>query len=180
MSNGAGGSSSSSSARVPEGVFGTVHRMWAAEGARALWRGLGSSLWLVSNPVIQFFAYDWLKALRWSSNDISTLEAFFLGALAKALATVLTFPLQVAQSRLRLAPAGDALRPELGGMVACLRAVYKEKGLRGLYFGIFPKLLQSVSQAAFMFAFYEKVHWAIRRLSRQGVRKLAGRAQRLR
>lgn len=151
------------------GVLGTVCHMWAAEGPRALWRGLSTSLWLVSNPVIQFFVYDWLKALRLDS-DITALQAFSLGAFAKALATLLTFPMQVAQSRLRLAGRGGSAGPDLAGMIPCLRAVFHEKGFAGLYVGLLPKLVSTVTQAAFMFAFYEKVHAAIRRMSRQGLR----------
>eukprot|EP00435_Cladocopium_sp_Y103_P022774 s3596_g5.t1 len=97
------------------GVFATVHQIWAQEGARALWRGLGTSLWLVTNPVIQFFAYDFLKALYVHAAEISAAEAFFIGAIAKALATLLTFPLQVAQSRLRACGGGVGMVPELSG-----------------------------------------------------------------
>lgn len=157
------------------GAFGTVRQLWLAEGPRALWRGLGSSLWLVTNPVIQFFAYDMLKAARLSTADVSSLEAFVMGAIAKALATVLTFPLQVAQARLRNArgaSAGSGQRPELQGMIPCLRAVLRENGVGGLYFGLLPKLLQTVTQAAFMFAIYEKVHWVIRRLSHKGAKSM--------
>mmetsp|Transcript_7086 Transcript_7086/g.21548 ORF Transcript_7086/g.21548 Transcript_7086/m.21548 type:complete len:330 (-) Transcript_7086:65-1054(-) len=161
--------------QVAPGAFGTVRRMWLAEGPGALWRGLGSSLWLVCNPVIQFFAYDLLKAARLNRADISSLEAFVIGAVAKAIATVLTFPLQVAQSRLRNAggaASGGGGRPELQGMIPCLRAVLQENGVGGLYFGLLPKLVQTVTQAAFMFAIYEKVHWAIRRLSRKGSKSM--------
>lgn len=146
------------------GVFATVHRIWAQEGARALWRGLGTSLWLVTNPVIQFFAYDFLKALYVHAAEISAAEAFFIGAIAKALATLLTFPLQVAQSRLRACGGGV-------GMVQCLREL-QAKGLGAMYYGLVPKLLQTVSHAALMFAFYEKIHWVIRKLSRRGASQL--------
>ncbi|CAE7243475.1 SLC25A17, partial [Symbiodinium microadriaticum] len=61
--------------RAPKGVFATVHQLWLEEGARSLWRGLGTSLWLVANPVIQFFAYDFLKALHVKTAEISALEA---------------------------------------------------------------------------------------------------------
>jgi adenine nucleotide transporter 17 len=63
---------------------------------------------LVSNPVIQFFVYEQLKNARLSrhvqssENRISPGEAFLLGALAKGVATVLTYPLQLTQSVLRL------------------------------------------------------------------------------
>mmetsp|Transcript_14411 Transcript_14411/g.50646 ORF Transcript_14411/g.50646 Transcript_14411/m.50646 type:complete len:337 (-) Transcript_14411:18-1028(-) len=167
VSGGSSGSSARSAAQLaPLGVFGAVAGMWAEEGTSALWRGLGSSLWLVTNPVIQFFAYDMLKAIRLRSTDVSAAEAFLMGALAKALATVLTFPLQVAQSRLRAVRGQTSLPPELRGMVVCLQSVYRTNGVAGLYFGLVPKLLQTVTTAAFMFAFYEKIHVVIRRATR--------------
>lgn len=160
-----------SASRAPvSGVLGIVCEMWRQEGPRALWRGLGSSLWLVSNPIIQFFVYDLLKACRQSTDAISAKEAFAMGAVAKALATIVTFPLQVAQSRLRNAKCGKDGMSNLQGMLPVLRAIFAEKGFRGLYIGMLPKLLQSVTQAAIMFAIYEKVHWAIRRMSRKGWR----------
>eukprot|EP00933_Yihiella_yeosuensis_P080372 TRINITY_DN93781_c0_g1_i1.p1 TRINITY_DN93781_c0_g1~~TRINITY_DN93781_c0_g1_i1.p1 ORF type:complete len:336 (+),score=58.25 TRINITY_DN93781_c0_g1_i1:25-1008(+) len=175
------GGGTTSTNRLTKGVFLTVYQMWLKEGPRALWRGLGTSLWLVSNPVIQFFAYDWLKAMRTKGADVSSIEAFVMGAVAKALATVFTFPLQVAQSRLRIAAGSDQSdRPDLQGMVPCLKALYREKGLGGMYFGLGPKLMQTVTQAALMFAFYEKVHWIIRRASRRGMKRLAAYIQKKR
>jgi len=165
------------------GLLVIVWRLWRAEGLMSLWRGLGSSLWLVTNPVIQFFVYDLLKALGGeaaaAAEDSSAAEAFVRGAFAKALATVLTFPLQVAQSRLRAARdrGGNVVNPELQGMVPCLRAVIRESGLGGLYLGLSAKLLQTVTHAAFMFAFYEKVHWAIRRMSRKARRRIIRRVR---
>merc|ERR1712083_811042 len=101
-----------------------------------------------------------------------------MGAICKAIATIVTFPLQVAQSRLRNAEEGEK-RPDLKGMVPCLRALFREKGFQGLYFGLLPKLLQTVTQAAFMFAGYEKVHWGIRRMSANSMRQLARRRMRV-
>jgi len=167
------------------GVFHVVGRMWSKEGPRALWRGLGSSLWLVMNPVIQYFVYDLLKALL-RKEDISSIEAFIMGAIAKAVATVLTFPLQVAQSRMRVVRENSSADimvrklPELQGMVPCLQALFRKGGIRGLYSGLVSKLLQTVTTAAFMFAFYEKVHWAIRRYSRKAERRIARRIKALR
>lgn len=163
-----------SKGRRPGDVFGMVAHISMAEGPRSLWRGLSSSLWLVANPVIQFWVYDVLKALRRSAMDISSLEAFCMGAVAKAIATIATFPLQVAQSRLRAARDRgtdvDERKPELQGMVPCLRAIVKESGFAGLFSGLVPKLVQTVTQAACMFAFYEKIHWAIRRYSQRQLR----------
>jgi adenine nucleotide transporter 17 len=69
-----------------------------------LWNGTLASLVLVSNPTIQFFAYDKLKVLLENyknSKNFNSWEIFFLGAIAKLIATILTYPLQIAQSRLR-------------------------------------------------------------------------------
>ena len=38
-----------------------------------------------------------------------------------------------------------------------LRTIFREEGLRGLYKGIDAKLAQTVLNAAFMFAFYERI-----------------------
>lgn len=144
------------------GLLATLTKLVREEGCLSLWRGLGSSLWLVCNPVIQFFAYDLIKSLK-SGQDVSSVEAFMMGALAKALATVLTFPLQVAQSRLR---ASGTSKEGPQGMLSCLRVLLHERGVAGLYIGLGPKLLQTCLNASFMFAFYEKMHWAIRQLSK--------------
>jgi len=153
------------------GVFSAVYRTWITEGPAALWRGLGSSLWLVSNPVIQFFAYDLLKALYVGDEAVNSVQAFVIGAIAKALATVATFPLQVAQSKLRAHKDNNGQgRPELSGMVPCLKYIFREAGMQGLFTGLWAKLLQTVTQTALMFVIYEKIHYAIRRANRQALR----------
>merc|ERR1712083_166308 len=88
----------------------------------------------------------------------------------------MTFPLQVAQSRLRVVQKDDDCcsgKPELQGMIPCLRAIFSEKGVCGLYFGIIPKLVSTATRAAFMFAFYEKPHWLIRRMRRKSIKPIA-------
>lgn len=89
---------------------------------------LGSSLMLVSNPTINFVVYDKVKQVIdnhaksagrkyltsfeiFMTGTLNELNDWFLfclpscshwvGAIAKALATILTYPIQVAQSRQR-------------------------------------------------------------------------------
>jgi len=126
--------------------------------------------------VIQFFVYDLLKGLRRSMENISAAEAFLIGAVAKAIATVLTFPFQVAQSRLRAAQkTSQQGKEELDGMVACLKDVYRTNGAAGLYFGLAPKLMQTVTTAALMFMLYEKIHKSIRIATRTSLLPLLRR-----
>ena len=80
-----------------------------------LWSGTVPSLVLVSNPAIKFTAYEYLKRklLEWRSElgahavagDAHALDAgqaFFLGVMASAAATVVTYPIQVVQTKSRV------------------------------------------------------------------------------
>jgi hypothetical protein len=65
------------------------------EGFRELWKGLQASLVLCSNPAITFGVFERIKSGIQSQNGKSNApltsgQAFFIGAFAKALATVVT------------------------------------------------------------------------------------------
>ena len=154
-------------------------------GLRHLWQGTSASLLLVSNPVLQFFCYEQVKLLRLSSlqrsspnqpgkPNLSPLEAFLLGALAKAVATVSTYPLQLAQAVLRMqkkrqnshdAASSNDVQARLPatskGVFQCLMSIYARDGFRGLYTGMNAKLLQTVLTAAFTFLTYEQIIAAV-------------------
>jgi adenine nucleotide transporter 17 len=99
------------------------------EGVHSLWTGTRISLWLVSNPIIQFSVYEFLKRLKGKGQNLSSIQAFVLGAVSKMVATLLTYPLQVAQTRLRM--------PEYRGvsMLSVLEQILKDRGAKGLYQG---------------------------------------------
>ena len=129
-------------------VFVVLYKMWEKIGVRKMWGGLGTSIILVSNPVIQYALYDVIKNKL--GGNISSLQGFFIGAFTKTLATFATYPLQVGQTRLREMSAKSTL-------MECLMGIYEEQGLKGLFVGLGPKLAQTVLNAAFMFAFYEMI-----------------------
>ncbi|XP_028172525.1 peroxisomal membrane protein PMP34 [Ostrinia nubilalis] len=115
------------------------------EGARGLWSGTIPSLLLVSNPAIQFMVYETVKRHFVSKNSFHTYEAFLTGAIAKAVATTLTYPLQLIQSRLR---AGTSLKPLMSAVKSNPAIMFR---------GLETKLLQTVMTAALMFLIYEKL-----------------------
>ena len=138
----------------------------ASEGLGALWQGTAASLVLVSNPIIQFVSYEWLKkradAIARSGGRAlpSSLQAFVLGAAAKAVATLATYPLQLAQSALRVnktGPDGQPLPPEYSNTLDCLAKEYRRAGLAGLYRGLSAKMWQTVLTAALLFLCYEEI-----------------------
>lgn len=84
---------------------GGLVKMAQQEGVASLWNGTIPSLILVSNPAIQFMTYEAIKRrlhALCNKQHLSGLAYFFVGAVAKAVATVLTYPLQLVQTKLRV------------------------------------------------------------------------------
>nr|CAD7581968.1 unnamed protein product [Timema californicum] len=74
------------------------------EGVQGLWSGTVPSLFLVLNPAIQFMTYEAIKRRLhevYGLQEFGGLVYFFVGAVAKAVATVITYPLQLVQAKLR-------------------------------------------------------------------------------
>lgn len=63
------------------------------------------SILLVSNPAIQFATYELLKNKFCKLSGSDTLPGsvyLAIGAMAKSLATLITYPLQIIQTKLRV------------------------------------------------------------------------------
>jgi adenine nucleotide transporter 17 len=145
-------------------------RLYKENGITAFYAGVESSLMLVSNPIIQFVCYEQFRkyaVVLFQKKNLGAATVFLIGALAKAIATVLTYPLLVAKSKLQ-APNQDKEADEFGNdTISVIRHVVKVEGFVGLFRGIDAKLTQSVLQSAFMFVAYERILWAILRLLRR-------------
>lgn len=76
-----------------------------SEGIEALWAGTLPSLLLVINPAIQFMTYEAVKrrlSSKFGNRQLSSALIFLAGAVAKTVATVVTYPLQIVQTKLRV------------------------------------------------------------------------------
>jgi len=138
------------------GLLDGVAKVWVQEGLASLWNGTRASLLLVSNPAIKFTMYELLKR-RYSAvaGPVGGTSAFWLGAVATAVATVITYPLQIVQARARHGQSGEGgQRSKVLHMVA---TILRESGPAGLFKGLDSKLVQSVVAAGFMFLTYEKI-----------------------
>ncbi|XP_071375030.1 peroxisomal membrane protein PMP34 isoform X1 [Centroberyx affinis] len=146
------------------GILDAFVQIVRDEGLGALWNGTFPSLLLVLNPAIQFMLYEGLKRQlrRGAHKELSSLEVFLIGAIAKAVATILTYPLQTIQSILRF---GQLKEPtDKSQLLTSLRTIkcllvnrVKKYGMLGLFKGLEAKLLQTVLTAALMFLLYEKI-----------------------
>lgn len=145
-----------------KGIFDAFSQIIAQEGVGTLWNSMLPSLVLVCNPAVQFMFYEAMKRKAGKGGKkISSAEIFLIGAIAKAIATTATYPLQTVQAILRF---GQYKGDGNGGLLGSLRNVVyllmdriKRRGVLGLYKGLEAKLLQTVLTAALMFVVYEKI-----------------------
>lgn len=144
------------------GIFDAFSQIIAKEGVGTLWNGTLPSLILVLNPAVQFMFYEAMKRKAGKGGKkISSAEIFLIGAIAKAIATTATYPLQTVQAILRF---GQYKGDGRGGVMGSLSNIFfllmdriKTYGVLGLYKGLEAKLLQTVLTAALMFVVYEKI-----------------------
>ncbi|KAL0992647.1 hypothetical protein UPYG_G00096160 [Umbra pygmaea] len=145
------------------GIMDAFVQIVAAEGVGALWNGTFPSLLLVFNPAVQFMIYEGLKRQlkKGVHRELLSLEVFLIGAVAKAVATTVTYPLQTVQSILRFGQhrqqAHRSLLNGLRDVMYLLSNRVRKHGLQGLFKGLEAKLLQTVLTAALMFLLYEKI-----------------------
>ncbi|XP_061567068.1 peroxisomal membrane protein PMP34 [Cololabis saira] len=144
------------------GIFDAFSQIIANEGVGTLWSSTLPSLILVLNPAVQFMFYEAMKRKAGKGGrKISSAEIFLIGAVAKAIATTATYPLQTVQAILRFGQyKGDGRGSVLGSLSSIFSLFMdriKKHGILGLYKGLEAKLLQTVLTAALMFVIYEKI-----------------------
>ncbi|XP_076386287.1 peroxisomal membrane protein PMP34 isoform X3 [Megachile rotundata] len=140
-------------------LFDGLTHIWKYEGPGKLWSGTLPSLMLVTNPAIQFMTYETIKRKVTTSLRNSQPPAwmfFAIGAAAKAIATAITYPLQLVQTKLRHGHKYPNLPPD-AGTLEILFYILKKQGIGALYKGMEAKLLQTILTAALMFLTYEKI-----------------------
>lgn len=143
----------------------TLRSIVEKDGVRALWKGIGPALVLVTNPVLQYTAFEQLKtwvlasraAARGRAQPLRDWDYFWLGALSNLIATGITYPQIVIKAR-QQAISNDADRPQRANVWTAMTDVVHEEGLGGLYRGISSKLLQSILTAAILFASKERIY----------------------
>uniref|UniRef100_A0A0A9W6D0 Peroxisomal membrane protein PMP34 n=1 Tax=Lygus hesperus TaxID=30085 RepID=A0A0A9W6D0_LYGHE len=128
------------------------------EGAGTLWAGTLPSLLLVSNPAIHMAVYQAIKR-RVPEENLGALSYFLISAVAKMVATVATYPLQLVQTKLRHGHSSNepGTLPKDAGTLQLFLYLLKRQGIPGLYKGMEAKLWQTVLTTALMFTAYEKI-----------------------
>ncbi|MCJ1394053.1 ADP/ATP carrier protein [Xylographa bjoerkii] len=115
------------------------------DGWTGLWRGLKASLVLVVNPAITYGAYQRLKDLIYpGKTHLRPLEAFFLGAMSKSIATIVTQPLIVAKVGLQSRPPPARQGKPFKSFVEVIKFIIEHEGPLALFKGIVPQITKGV------------------------------------
>ncbi|KAI8549094.1 hypothetical protein RHMOL_Rhmol07G0324000 [Rhododendron molle] len=171
-------------------AYRTLHaarEVYNEAGIIGFWKGIIPTLIMVCNPSIQFMIYEsslkHLRAKRASSkkvtSNVSALEVFLLGAVAKLGATVSTYPLLVVKMFCQVyfdyfvsdncavkasSKAGNwwkhlikIFRSWDAGTLDAIMKMFRYEGLPCFYKGMSTKIVQSVLAASVLFMVKEEL-----------------------
>lgn len=132
------------------------------EGIAGFWKGnVAALLMVMPYASIQFATFYQLKELGVAAGTREPYRSLELGAFAGASATVAVYPLDLLRTRFAV-----QTEPRLYTSVAhAFGLIYRKDGVRGLYAGLQPTLMEIVPQVSVQFAVYEA---ARKRLLQQG------------
>ncbi|KAL0436789.1 UNVERIFIED_CONTAM: Peroxisomal nicotinamide adenine dinucleotide carrier [Sesamum radiatum] len=161
----------------PYGTFQAACEVYNESGIAGFWKGLIPTLIMVCNPSIQFMIYETLLkrlrtrrvANRQGSKNVTALEIFLVGAVAKLGATVCTYPLLVVKSRLQAKQEiGGNLSLRYSGTLDAIIKMIRYEGVSSFYKGMSTKIVQSVFAASVLFMVKEELVKAYALFSEKG------------
>jgi solute carrier family 25 thiamine pyrophosphate transporter 19 len=139
------------------GTFQTLFAIFRDEGYCGLWKGhIPAQLLSVFYGLGQFAAYDQLnRAGRHIKmlNEHSDTRHFICGGIAGAIGNTVSTPFDVVRTRIIAQDHGRGYT----SMTAGLRSIFINEGVRGLFRGLGPSVLQVAPLTAIQFWSYNVV-----------------------
>jgi len=155
--------------RVYTGYTDVISTILKEEGIGGFYRGITASYWGCAEGAIQFLIYEKMKkrvlVKQNEKNEAlglplttrhTKLSLFCTAALAKGVAAAITYPHEVARTRLREQAREGVFRYK--GMWQTIGIVAREEGRSGLYAGMGVHMMKVVPNSAIMFLTYEVVN----------------------
>lgn len=135
-------------------TIGTITDIIHRDGVKAFFSGIGPALILVINPVLQYTIFEQLRNVIEKKRKMTPIDAFFIGALGKIIATSVTYPYITLKSRLQLRKREGS---ESSSLIKGIQQIIERDGVSGLYKGLNTKVAQSALTSAFLFFFKEQL-----------------------
>jgi len=131
------------------GIIQCLFKISIEEGPITLWNGTLTSIILCWNPALNLGIYMMLKRHRFligiSDNHSDSIAPFINSFISKFIATIVTYPIQVLQTRHR---ASVKIKEGISNHQSWLRSLFR---------GLNSKLLQTCLNSAIMFVLYERL-----------------------
>lgn len=163
-------------------LTGSAVELWRESGFKGFYRGLLPTLVMVINPTLQYVLLEWLLAQsrgrsgrsrpsslaqgRNGPKKLTSLQLFALSALAKAGATVLTYPMLVVKTRVNAQRVAPGQARDVKSTWGVTVDIAREQGVPGFFQGLHTKIVQSVTAAALLYMIKEDVKAVIQRSMR--------------
>lgn len=154
------------------------------DGIRGMYKGIQAYTVLCLKPAIQYTVFEQVKTImlarkrllqssgntskrkRGEADTLTAMEAFFLGMIARTVATIITFPYLRAKVVLQSQKvkegddsSGMSNKPNIPSMIA---KMYMSGGLGECFQGLGPELTRGVFSAALMMMVKEKISMIVR------------------
>mmetsp|Transcript_28391 Transcript_28391/g.41785 ORF Transcript_28391/g.41785 Transcript_28391/m.41785 type:complete len:380 (-) Transcript_28391:213-1352(-) len=146
-----------------------IKSIYKEEGIRGFYRGLSASYWGCAEGCIQFVFYEKIKKNLIAINneerakqglgptdELPKMYYFTTAAVAKCIASISTYPHEVARTRMREQARSGMFKYK--GMWQTIGLIGKEEGRQGLYAGMGIHIAKVVPNSALMFLTYEIVN----------------------
>ncbi|XP_041348608.1 S-adenosylmethionine mitochondrial carrier protein-like [Gigantopelta aegis] len=138
--------------------FNAFRKTVATEGFLGLYRGYISTISReIPFAFIQFPLWEYFKVLwsRESGVPITAWQSGICGALAGGIAAGITTPLDVAKTRIMLAEKSSKIAQ--GSILYTLRQIRLQRGIKGLFAGVVPRVIWISIGGAIFLGVYEEV-----------------------
>ncbi|XP_047079363.1 mitochondrial carrier protein CoAc2-like [Lolium rigidum] len=152
------------------GLVGSFRTIYRTEGPLGFYRGNGASVArIVPYAALHYMAYEEYR--RWIILGFPNVEQgpildLVAGSIAGGTAVICTYPLDLVRTKLAYQIKGAVnlgLRESkpseqvYKGIRDCVKTIYKQNGLKGLYRGMAPSLYGIFPYSGLKFYFYEKM-----------------------
>lgn len=145
-------------------TINALTRMTREEGLRGLYSGFGPSLIGIAHVIIQFPLYESIKAdiarqRDVAAGDIAPTDLMIASAVAKMIASTITYPHEVIRSHMHVHGLGP-----FRGIFTLTANIYRDGGMTAFYRGCGTNLIRTTPAAAITFTSFELVSREIEKI----------------
>lgn len=130
-----------------------------------MYKGIQAYYVLCFKPALQYTVFEQVKGIMLKSRKEKTLsaaEAFLLGMVARAVATVAVFPFVRAKVVMQSRKQDASQEGQPTSVMELLKEIHETGGIPALYQGLGPELTRGVFSAALMLTIKEKIGGGIK------------------